>query len=80
MKEGAVLGENPAPALVKLDEPKRLRMDMLRGFSCEKLINAFTEVIDENFEDQSPFQADLDTFIAYFDNDAEEGDVLIFDY
>ena len=67
-------------ALLKLDEPKRLQMELVRGFSCEKLKNAFTDVIDENYDDQSAFQADLDTFMAYFEKDAEDGDILVFDY
>lgn len=80
VKDGVDLGDDPAAALLKLDEPKRLQMDLVRGFSCDKLKNAFSEVIEKNYDDQSAFQADLDTFLAYFEKDAEDGDILVFDY
>jgi len=78
--EGFTPGEDPGKALRELDAPKRIRMDLRRGFSREKLVNSFTEVIDENYDDTSAFAADLETFLAYFDRDAEEGDEIIFDY
>lgn len=80
VKAGIDLGDQPAATLVKLQEPKRLQMDLRRGFSREKLINAFTDVIAKNYEDQSAFSADLDTFSAYFTRDAQEGDVILFDF
>ena len=55
-------------------------MDLRRSFSREKLIKAFVEVIEKNYDDLSAFAADLDTFEAYFERDAEDGDVIIFDY
>ena len=67
-------------SLLELDAPKMIRMDLLRGFSREKLVNAFKDVIEENYEDQSAFAADMETFFAYFKKDAEEEDILIFTY
>ena len=80
VKTGVDLGDDAAAALLAADEPKRLQMDLRRGFSREKLINAFTEIIDKNFEDQSAFAADLAVFTGYFERDAMEDDVLVFDY
>lgn len=71
---------NKAQQLKDFDGNKRLVMDLTRGFSAEKLKNAFAEVIEKNYEDMSTFQADMDTFLAYFTKDAEEGDNLVFDY
>jgi len=76
----AVLEGDPGDAVRDLREPKRIQMDMRRGFSCDKLTNAFTEIIDKNYDNQVAFAADLDTFVAYFSNDAEEGDKLVFEY
>jgi len=78
--EGVDLGSEPAATLVKLKEPKRLQMDLRRGFSREKLINAFVEVIEKNYEDRTAFAADMDTFSAYFTRDAQDGDVILFDF
>ena len=63
-----------------LDAPKMIKMDLLRGFSREKLVNAFKDVIEKNYEDQSAFAADMDAFFAYFTDDAQEGDELTFTY
>ncbi len=79
VKEGVDLGDD-STALVTLDVPKQLRMDLRRGFSKEKLINSFSEVIEKNYDDTSAFAADLDIFFAYFERDAEEDDILVFDY
>jgi hypothetical protein len=76
----AELGEDPAESIRSLDLPKRIQMDLLRGFSREKLVNSFQEVIDKNYENTAAFAADLDTFLAYWDRDAEDGDQLVFDY
>ncbi len=73
MLEGTTL-DDAEDALVKLDAPKRIQMDLRRSFSCEKLKNAFTEVIDKNYEDQSAFAADIETFLAYFTEDVVFGD------
>jgi len=78
--EGAELEEDQGAALVSLDAPKMIRMDLVRGFSCEKLTNSFKDVIEKNYDDLSPFQADMDEFLAFFKNDAEEGDELVFTY
>jgi long-chain acyl-CoA synthetase len=76
----AELGEDPAAAIRTQDVPKRIQMDLLRGFSREKLVNSFTDVIEKNYEDTSAFAAELETFLAYFDRDAEEDDQLVFSY
>ena len=80
VKKGAILGEDKAADLLNLEEPKMLQMDLTRGFSNKKLKNAFSEVIEENYEDMSAFQSDMDTFLAYFTADAAEGDKIIFGY
>ncbi len=76
----ATFKDDKAAELLAYDGNKRLVMDLTRGFSAEKLKNAFSEVIEKNYEDTSAFQADLDTFLAYFTKDAEDGDNLVFDY
>jgi len=78
--EGAELKGEPGMALLALDAPKMIRMDLLRGFSREKLVGAFKDVIEKNYKDQSAFAADMDTFFAYFTADAKEGDELVFTY
>ncbi len=78
--EGAKLEEDQGVALLNLDAPKMIRMDLVRGFSRDKLINAFKDVIEKNYDDMSAFQADMDEFFAYFVNDAEDKDVLVFTY
>jgi len=80
VKKGASLGEDKAAGLLNLEEPKMLQMDLTRGFSNSKLKNAFSDVIEDNYEDLSAFQSDMDTFLAYFTADAEEGDKLVFAY
>ncbi len=80
MPEGTELGEDAGLGLVMLDGPKRLQMDLRRGFSREKLINAFIEGIDANYDDTSAFDADLETFQNYFTRDAQDQDRIIFDY
>lgn len=67
-------------SLVNVDAPKQIRMDLRRGFSREKLIKSFKEVIEKNYDDLSSFDKDLEEFLAYFTNDAQEKDVLIFTY
>lgn len=79
--EGTTLtGDDQGVALVNADVPKELRMDLRRGFSREKLINSFKEVIEKNFDDITPIQADMETFFGYFTRDAQENDILIFTY
>ena len=80
MAEGVVLRGEPGQALLELDAPKMIRMDLLRSFSREKLVGAFKDVIEKNYKDRSAFAADMDTFFAYFTDEAKEGDELIFTY
>ena len=77
---GVTLKGDQGVALLELDAPKMIKMDLLRGFSREKLVNAFKDVIEKNYEDQSAFAADMDAFFAYFTDDAQEGDALTFTY
>ena len=67
-------------SLVTVDAPKQIRMDLRRGFSREKLIKSFKEVIEKNYDDMSYFEKDLEDFLAYFTDDAQDKDVLIFTY
>ncbi|MCK9997203.1 MAG: chalcone isomerase family protein [Candidatus Krumholzibacteria bacterium] len=78
--EGAELEGDQGVALLNLDVPKMIKMDLVRGFSREKLVNAFKDVIEKNYDDMSAFQADMDEFFAYFTDDAQDGDELIFTY
>lgn len=80
MAEGVTLSGDQGLALLELDAPKMIRMDLVRGFSREKLCNAFKDVIEENYDDLSAFSEDMDGFLAYFTKDAEDGDELIFTY
>lgn len=77
---GVTLKGDQGQALLELDAPKMIKMDLLRGFSREKLVNAFKDVIEKNYEDHSAFAADMDAFFAYFTDDAQEGDALSFTY
>ncbi len=77
---GEKLDGDKGLSLVALDAPKQLRMDLRRGFSREKLVNSFKEVIEKNYDDLAPFAADMETFFGYFTKDAEENDILIFTY
>ncbi len=76
----AALGGDPVAAILALDAPKRLQMDLRRSFGRDKLVDTFVKTIAANHADQSPFADDLATFLAYFERDAQEGDVLLFDY
>ncbi len=69
-----------AEDVLAFDGPKRLRMDLRRGFSREKLVNSFSDTIEKNYDDMSAFAADMEAFLAYFDRDAQEDDVLVFDW
>ena len=66
--------------LATADVAKRIQMDLKRGFSRKKLIAAFEDVIKKNYDDMSAFEADMAAFFAYFERDAQENDVLVFDY
>ncbi len=76
----AALGADPVAAILTLEAPKRLQMDLRRGFGRDKLVDTFVKTIAANFDDQTPFADDLATFLAYFDRDAQDGDVIVFDY
>jgi hypothetical protein len=78
--EGTKLEGDQGLALLNLDAPKMIKMDLVRGFSREKLINAFKDVIEKNYDDKSAFAEDMETFFAYFTADAQEGDELTFTY
>ncbi len=67
-------------AIVTMNSPKRLQMDLRRGFSRDKLINAFVEGIENNYDDLTPFAEDMEKFKAYFTRDAEDKDKIIFHY
>jgi hypothetical protein len=77
---GTELSGDKGIALLEFDGVKRLQMDLRRGFSREKLVNAFKDVIEENYEDTSAFQTDMDAFFGYFAEDAQENDNLVFTY
>jgi len=78
--EGTKLEGDQGLALLNLDAPKMIQMDLVRSFSRDKLCNAFTDVIEENYEDRSAFDKEMEIFLAYFTADAQEGDQLIFTY
>lgn len=78
--EGTVLEDDKGLSLLGAEAAKQLRMDLRRGFSREKLINSFKDVIEDNYDDTSAFAADMETFFGYFTVDAEEDDILIFTY
>ncbi len=76
----AELGDHPAATLRTIDAARRLQMDLRRGFGRDKLTDSFSEVIEKNYDDLSPFAADMATFLAYFDRDAQEDDRIVFEY
>ncbi len=78
--DAELAGDDAGLALCALKAPKRIQMDLRRGFSRDKLINAFIKGIEKNVEDTSGIAADMETFQAYFTRDAEDGDLIIFDY
>jgi hypothetical protein len=80
LEERVPLTGEKGAALVTVKEPKRIQMDLRRGFGKDKLISSFEDVIEKNYDDTSAFAADMDQFFACFDRDAEEGDKLVFDY
>ena len=80
LADGVTLEGDLGAAIVVVDAPKRIQMDLRRGFSKEKLINSFRDVIEKNYEDTSLFAADMDSFCGCFSRDAEDGDEIIFDY
>jgi len=75
-----VLGASPAAAILTLDAPKRLRMDMRRDVDRGRLVDTLTRAIAANFEDRAPIAADLERFLNFFEQDAHDGDTIIFDY
>jgi len=77
---GATLEGEPGAALCALDAPKRIQMDLRRGFSRDKLINAFIQGIEKNLDDTTGIVNEMETFQAYFTRDAQDGDLIVFDY
>lgn len=73
-------GDDKGQALLEAKICKRIQMDLLRGFSKDKLVNSFKDVIEDNYDDTSAFDTDMDTFFTYFVRDAEENDLILFDY
>lgn len=80
LADGVTLKSDLGAAIVMVDAPKRIQMDLRRSFSKEKLINSFRDVVEKNYEDTSTFAADMDSLCACFSRDAEDGDEIIFDY
>lgn len=76
----AALGDDPGVDILAVDMARRIQMNLRRGFSREKLVNSFKDVIEKNYDDTSAFAAEMETFLAYFDRDAQENDTLVFDY
>jgi len=76
----ATLTGDKAEAFIDLLAPKRLQMDLTRGFGVDKLKKSFSDVIKKNFDDMTPFAADMEVFLGYFTKEAEEGDKLVFDF
>jgi hypothetical protein len=70
----------PAAAILALDAPKRLQMDMRRNVSRGKLEGTITRVMAANVDDLAPLAADLKTFFGYFPGDARKSDRIVFDY
>ena len=73
---GTELGENPPSTLWKADSAKRLQLDLRRGFSKEKLISSFEEVIEKNFseEERAAFADAMETFNGFWTRDAQDED------
>jgi hypothetical protein len=80
VQESAELGADPVAAILTLDAPKRLQMDMRRDVGQGKLESTLTKVIAANVGDLSPIAADLATFFAYFPGDARKSDRIVFQY
>ncbi len=80
MDNDATLEGDLGVALSALNAPKRIQMDLRRGFSRDKLINAMVAGIEKNVEDTAGIAADIETFKTYFTRDAQDGDLIIFDY
>ncbi len=75
------LGDDPALGLMLADVPKRLQMDLRRGFSRSKLIGAFREGVEKNYGDRIDEIAEsMATFDAYWTRDAQDKDQIIFDW
>ena len=76
----APIDTTPALAILELDAPKRLQMDIRRHVPQKKLESALTRAIAANVDDIATLADDLAVFFAYFPGDAREGDRVIFDY
>ena len=80
VRASADLGSQPIAAILALNAPKRLQMDLRRDVGREKLEGTLTKVIDANVEDRAPIAGDLATFFAYFPGDARKSDRIVFEY
>jgi protein-S-isoprenylcysteine O-methyltransferase Ste14 len=80
IEDSAELGRPLAAAILTLDAPKRLQMDMRRHVGHGKLEETLTTVIHANVEDHASIARDLATFFAYFPDDAQDSDEIVFDY
>jgi hypothetical protein len=78
--DGAALGQARAAEILSLDAPKRLQMDMRRKVGRDLLVDTLTATIYANVGDRESIAADLATFFAYFQGDAQDGDRIVFDY
>ncbi len=76
----AELGEAPVAAILALDGPKRLQLDMRRDVDRGKLEENLTRVINANAEDPAAVADDLATFFGYFPGDARKADRIVFEY
>lgn len=76
----AAIDTTPALAILELDAPKRLQMDIRRHVPQKKLESALTRAIAANVDDVGAVADDLAAFFAYFPGDAREGDRVVFDY
>jgi len=75
------LGDDPAIGLMLADAPKRLQLDLRRGFSKDKLMGAFEEGVKKNYGDRmSEIEEAVTEFNAYWTRDAQDKDQIIFDY
>jgi hypothetical protein len=75
-------GTCSAAALVNNDEPKYLRLDMLRNVSAEKMSSTIGGSFDEHMpKESSPeLRAQRATFQGYFKEECSKGSVLEFVY
>jgi hypothetical protein len=77
----ADLGKDPAEGLIACECARRIRMDFVRTVSAEDIVGAFRDGVKKNYgEEIGAFADDLETFLAYFDREVEEGQVIELTY